>query len=255
MSYVYNMIYGFYGGGGGLSASDAILSVITPSGSTVTATKGGISLTPTLWTTAADATQECALFVISAAQFDASTPWTVTATDGTYTASDTIIIDSNKQYEMLIDYKVWFVKHGVVITTFTTSSYAILNQTTAYTQMKSSGNNYAYITTQNQFDVTDFTALRLKLVKDIDGYYGQSYYSTAYPTIGVGSSTPSSDSDPNYNISIKMNSTTGQIPNETYTVDLSSQSGLKYVSMFIAGSSFLTRVYGYANIYDFYLDR
>lgn len=103
------------GGGSGPSASDAILTVTAPAGSTVTATKGGTSLTPTMWTAAADATQECALFVIPAAQFDATTPWTVTATNGTDTASDTVTISENKQYDVELTYFVYIIRHGVML--------------------------------------------------------------------------------------------------------------------------------------------
>lgn len=253
MSYVFNMIYGVYGGGGGgLSASDAILTVETTIGSTVTATRGGITITPTIWEQAADATKTYALFVINSAQFDSSTPWTVTATDGSHTDSATLIIDSNKQYDLLLDYNIWLVKHGVLVATFDNSSYAALNQLTDYTQMIISGNNYGRITTHDQIDVTDFTALRIKFFMDNTGKYGQSYYGNPYPSFGVGSSRPSSDSTPNYNVFTRLNSATGVFPNSEYAVDLSSQSGLKYVSMLISSASGLV---GYANIYDFYLDR
>ena len=94
------------GGSGGPSASDAILTVTVPTGSTVTATKGGVTLRPTMWVQAADPTLDCALFVISPSLFDAQNPWTVTATLGTNTASDTVTISANKQYDMVINYRV-----------------------------------------------------------------------------------------------------------------------------------------------------
>lgn len=249
---IFDMTRRSSGGGSGPSASDAILIVTTSAGSTVTATKGSVSLTPTLWTAAADATQECALFVISAAQFDSSTPWTVTATDGTGTETDTVVIDSNKQYDLLLGYKIWLVKHGVLLATFTRNSYTSLNQLSEYTQMIISGNNYGRITTQAQIDVTDLTALKLKLCLDTSNKYGQSFNDSYYASIGVGASNPSSDSSPNYNKYTKMTTETGLIHVDSFTVDLSDQSGLKYVSMLISG---WTGSQGYANIYDFYLER
>ena len=93
-------------GGGGPSASDAILTVTVPTGSTVTMTKGGVTLTPTMWVQAADNTLDCALFVISPSLFDAQNPWTITATLGTGTASNTVTISANKQYDMVINYRV-----------------------------------------------------------------------------------------------------------------------------------------------------
>lgn len=87
-------------GGAGLKDTDAVLVVTVPTGSSVTATKGGVTLTPTMWVTDADPTLDCAIFSIKSSLFDAANPWTVTATLGTGTASDTVIIDSNKQYDV-----------------------------------------------------------------------------------------------------------------------------------------------------------
>lgn len=103
---IFDMTRRSSGGGGGPSASDAILTVTVPTGSTVTATKGGVTLTPTLWVTAADATLDCALFVVTPAQFDSVNPWTVTATLGSDTASNTVIISSNEQYDLSLWYHV-----------------------------------------------------------------------------------------------------------------------------------------------------
>ena len=113
------------GGGGGPTAADAILTVTAPAGSTVTATKGGTSLTPTMWTSAADATQECALFVIPAAQFDASTPWTVTATRGTDTTSATVTIDSAKQYDVELSYNLYLSKDGIIKVPYGTTATGV----------------------------------------------------------------------------------------------------------------------------------
>lgn len=112
MSLVFNMVGG--GSGGSLKDTDAILTVTVPTGSTVTAVKGGVTLTPTMWVQAADATLDCALFVIPAAQFDSTTPWTVTATIGTISTTKTVIVSTNKRYELSIDILV-FIKDGVQI--------------------------------------------------------------------------------------------------------------------------------------------
>lgn len=104
MSLVFNMVGG--GSGGGLTDGSALLSVTVPTGSTVTATKSGVTLQPSLWLLGADASTEVALFVFTPAQFDATTPWTITATDGTNTASETVLITTNKEYEVTISYHV-----------------------------------------------------------------------------------------------------------------------------------------------------
>lgn len=97
MSLVFNIVGG---GGGKLKDIDAVLIVTVPTGSTVTMTKGGVTFTPTMWVQAADPTLDCALFVISPSLFDSQNAWTVTATLGTGTASDTVTIDSNEQYSL-----------------------------------------------------------------------------------------------------------------------------------------------------------
>lgn len=104
MSLVLNMVGG--GSGGSLKDTDAVLIVTVPTGSTVTATKGGTTLTPTMWVKAADNTLDCAIFSIPASQFDSTTPWTIMATNGTDTASDTVLITTNQQYEVEIRYHV-----------------------------------------------------------------------------------------------------------------------------------------------------
>lgn len=98
--------------GGGPSASDAILTVTVPTGSTVTMTKGGVTLTPTMWVQAADPTLDCALFVIPASMFDSQNAWTVTATLGAKTISDTITISSNKQYDLFIKMTLYLYNSG-----------------------------------------------------------------------------------------------------------------------------------------------
>ena len=109
MSLVLNMVGG---GGGSLKDTDAILTVTVPTGSTVTATKGGVTLTPTMWVQAADNTLDCALFVIAPSMFDAVNAWTVTATLGAKTASDTITINTNKQYDLLIVMTLYLYDNG-----------------------------------------------------------------------------------------------------------------------------------------------
>ena len=100
------------GGSGGPSASDAILTVTVPTGSTVTATKGGITLTPTMWVQAADNNLDFALFVISPSLFDSQNAWTVTATLVTDSASDIVTIDAAAEYEMILSYGVYLFNNG-----------------------------------------------------------------------------------------------------------------------------------------------
>ncbi len=241
------------GGGGGPTAADAILLVTVPAGSTVTASKGAETLVPTLWVSAADSTLEKALFVIESSLFDSANPWTVTITDGTNTADGTVTIDSNKQYELSLDYNLWLVKHGILVGTFARSTYANLTQDDDFVLMSISGNNYARITTQSAVDFTGFSTLKIVFMRDDNGKYGQSWHgSTYYPSMGYGATAPSSDIATNFTDYVPLNSSSGIISSKTYTLDVTSQTGLKYVSMLISSSSNLA---AYANIYDFYLER
>lgn len=104
MSLVFNMVGG--GSGGGLTDGSALLSVTVPTGSTVTATKSVVTLQPSLWLSGADSSTEVALFTFIPAQFDSVNPWTITATLGSDTASDTVLITTNQQYEVEISYHV-----------------------------------------------------------------------------------------------------------------------------------------------------
>lgn len=241
------------GGGGGPTAADAILTVTAPAGSTVTAAKGSASLTPTLWTAAADATQECALFVIPAAQFDSSTPWTVTATDGTKTDTETVVIDSNKQYDLTLDYNLWLVKNGKLLAAFTPSAEMTITQEADFVLLLTTANKYARIST-GQINITDYSALKLVLCEDANERVGYSYYapSNPYPALGYGSQLPSSDTALNFANFIRLNSATGDIFKHSFTVNLTSASGLVYITLALSGS---TGTRGFANIENFYLER
>ena len=149
MSYVFNMVGGGSGGGSGPSASDAILTVTVPTGSTVTMTKGGVTLTPTMWVQAADNTLDCALFVIPPSLFDAVNAWAVTATRGTTdTASDTITIDSNKEYDMVLKYSIFLFNDGVILSDLgafkNISSVSISNNAITAVKNQNTGNYFAF---------------------------------------------------------------------------------------------------------------
>ena len=91
--------------GGGLKDTDAVLIVTVKTGSTVTATKGGVTLTPTIWTQSADNTLDSAIFSIPSSTFDTNA-WTVTATLSGEIYSDTIIINAPNEYNMEVFYIV-----------------------------------------------------------------------------------------------------------------------------------------------------
>ena len=89
------------GGTGGLSPNNAVIHVTAPVGSTISFSKGGVVakvLGPEKsHVNANDNDFADWYFPVSYANFG---EWAVTATLGTGTASDTVIIDSNKQYDV-----------------------------------------------------------------------------------------------------------------------------------------------------------
>lgn len=92
------------GSGGGLKATDAILRVIAPAGSTVTISKGTVSKSDLGHENSDDSSVYDYYFIIHASQFDSVNPWTVTATLGGDSASDTVIIDSADEYDVILSY-------------------------------------------------------------------------------------------------------------------------------------------------------
>lgn len=159
MSLVFNMVGG---GGGKLKDTDAVLVVTVPTGSTVTATKGGTTLTPTMWVKAADNTLDCAIFSIPASQFDSTTPWTITATDGTNTASDTVLITTNKEYEVTLSFVLFIYNVGDQCSSTTggwggNGTYTLA---TSYIDVPLAyGGAYANVRTSTKIDLTDYQTL------------------------------------------------------------------------------------------------
>ena len=187
MSLVLNMVGGG-SGGGGPSASDAILTVTVPTGSTVTMTKGGVTLTPTMWVRAADNTLDCALFVIQSSLFDSQNAWTVAASLSGDSASDTITIDSNEQYEMVLTYAYYLFRAGVgevvPLSTSHENNATITIGTNAITvTYKASSGQQTSCHNTTAIDITDYS--QLCIVGTITGrgtqtsYGGQAIVSTA----------------------------------------------------------------------------
>ena len=103
MSLTLNMVGG---GGGGLSATDALLRVQAPAGSTVTITKGTTTKTDLGHENEHDHSVYDYYFIIHQSQFDSVNPWTVTATLNTASASDTVIINAPDEYDVVLAY--WY---------------------------------------------------------------------------------------------------------------------------------------------------
>lgn len=167
MSLVFNMV----GGSGGISENRAVLVARVPAGSTVTATKGGVTLTPKMWVVEADPTQDIALFVIAPSLFDSVNPWTVTATLGTETASDTVIIDDNKEYDVVLSFNLYVIHNGVYGTR-PLVKYSGTDDVAGegYRIYKTPGSSDTVYYTDAQIDLTDYATARIVLTGGVWNY-------------------------------------------------------------------------------------
>lgn len=148
-------------GGGGLSNSNAILMVTVPTGSTVTATKNGVTRKPTMWTRNADNTLDIAVFTIPAGTFDANA-WTVTATLGANSDTDTIVINAAEEYNMTMSYYTYLFKDGDTCSDLTggwTAGYTNLNSTFTIADSKLTIGSATAVGTTNTVDVTNYSTL------------------------------------------------------------------------------------------------
>lgn len=234
------MIYGnavvLGGGGGGITATDAILRVQAPAGSTVTISKGAVSKSDLGHENAADPTVYDYYFVISQSQFDSVNPWTVTAALGTQTKSDTVVIDASDAYDVILSYQFYFIKDGHFVGTQLTktgSSGANFTEGTPYLTWTGFGNaaGGAYGST----DVTQYNTLKLELSG------GFSWANSNIPVLAICNSQPSVDggSGTVTGITAKttIRATTGTLSSGTYTLDISGYTGTKYILLTCSGDS------------------
>lgn len=227
------MIFNMVGGGGGsLKDTDAVLIVTVPTGSTVTATKGGVTITPTIWVQNADNTLDMAIFSIKASTFD-SNAWTVTATLGDDSASDTIVIDSNEEYQLELSYSYWIFKSGVgqvvPLTTNKQSNGSISIGTTQITvSYSSSTNGGVCCRTTTAINASGFATLHL-VATITDNFSTANWRGMAF----VSTSTPSvEDSNADAKFVAKKYTALGGTETDN-TVDLTSLSSSQLASLYV----------------------
>lgn len=250
MSLTLNMVGG---GGGGLKATDALLRVQAPAGSTVTISKGTTTKTDLGHENADDNTVYDYYFIIHQSQFDSVNPWTVTATLSGDTASDTIIIDTADEYDLILNYILYVVKDGTLQSgiTFTAKNGSAEQQTGFYRYM-SSGNtgSVAYASIPNfskyssiTFELYDSSGQCYNLASNVPSFG----VSTNVPTVDAGSGTVSG-----YTAYKKMSiGENSYITKATYTLDISSAaSTAQYLAMGVCGTASFS---GSLRIKNFYL--
>lgn len=220
---IFNMVGG---GGGGLKDTDAVLIVSVPTGSTVTATKD-TTLTPTMWVQNADNTLDSAIFSIPSSTFDANA-WTVTATLGADSASDTIVINSNEEFEMELSYGFFLYNKGTIETSvsgglsnaYSSGASPTRTAESTYYYVKGVGTSgmgsNGTVATINAIDLTNYSLLVGKL-------YDITINSCAI-AIGATSSRSTSVS------SFTAKATASVDGSETLTVDISGLTGNYYIA-------------------------
>lgn len=245
------------GGSGGISESNAILIAHVPTGSTVTASKGGVTLTPKMWVSGSTANEDVAMFIFSPAQFDSVNPWTITATDGEFTKSKSVLITENKEYEVTIIFRFYFVKDGqLVLRSLVGRTSAVITQTQDYLRFASNGNAVALTTSEEMINLSKYSNLVLKLISD-GTRYGQSWYTSSnVPVLGVSTVLPTVSGDAVNNVTLKtfLKTASGVITGVDFSVNVSDRTDSMYIVLTISGSSSLSETSGYINILDLYLE-
>ena len=151
------------GGGGGLPDNAAILRVMAPTGSTVTLARGAVTKSSTGHTNADDASQNDYYFIIPQTAFSSS-PWTVTATYGAKTDTQTVVIEAADEYDLLLSYDSFIIRNGVVQTGYTINPMTgnnitapVITSENGYQNIKLKSNSGVYLT----IDYTGYTEMYL----------------------------------------------------------------------------------------------
>lgn len=220
------------GGGGSIKGTDAILRVIAPAGSTVTITKGGVSKSDLGHENADDNTLYDYYFVIHQSQFDSVNPWTVTATDGVDTATDTIIINAADEYDVELSYKFYLYKSGNEYTSVTggfeylailSGSYSEVSPVKNASSIRlapSGSNKQSSAVTVNGIDLTDYSTLYVNIT-EFDNT-GSGYRDFIVKSSRTSETTFAGDT---------------QIDNTgVFSIDVSGLSGLHYIGVFCNSS-------------------
>lgn len=211
------------GGSGGLSPNNAVIHVNAPVGSTITFTKGGIVakvLGPgKSHVNAEDNTLADWYYSVSPANYGT---WTVTATLGADASSETVTVDSAKEYDLRIDYNFYFIRNGVILESYTlvgtTGTFTDEDGATKYTVNGYYKESLCYFRTNaNKYNsfVIDIRASRV--YRDNDG--------ERTPYIAIMTAPPTA-TQPSPSTYTRLASGTAMIdvPKNTFTLDISNVS-------------------------------
>lgn len=226
------------GGAVGLKSTDALLRVQAPANSTVTISKGTVTKTDLGHENADDHSVYDYYFIIHQSQFDSVTPWTVTAIRDEDSATGTIIVDAADEYDVILNYNLVIFDYGQTDYTFSgvkSSSVGAIaisidgdHISASYRYAETTGTGYGYFYTNETFDITPYTTMRIYGAITSRGY------------AGVGTTTTSMDAYAN-----------GTSSTQEYVVDVSQLSGQHMFRLNINSGS--STAYG-ATIYSIILE-
>lgn len=149
-------------GGGHLNDTDALLRVSAPAGSIVTITKGSTVKSDHGHENASDHNLYDYYFIIHQSQFDSENPWTVTATLGEESASDTVIIYLSDEYDVTLSFALFIYNVGDQCSSTTGGWGGNGTYTLAATYINvplASGGDNADVRTNVKINLTDYQTL------------------------------------------------------------------------------------------------
>lgn len=215
--------------GGGGTKLFAAIGVKYPAGSTVTCTNGAKTLK-------AKTTSGQWVFAIPEAG-----PWTVTATDGTETASKTVEITAEGQLESVeLSYSLWLYKDGIIETRVSgglsakkiAGSDGTYDLTNDGSVLKASADHtygqYAIVvaySTENKISLTNYSAIEIIVKSTVNTY-------SDWPAkVGVHTTIESEKGNGSINAKYTASATIDAdlTSQKTFTVDIDSLEGEYYV--------------------------
>lgn len=234
--------------------NDAVLRVLAPTGSIVTAVKGSIVKTvPSnrAFINNDDINFASYYFMFTYEEYG---EWTVTSTLNNESTNDLVIINTNKEYSLILLYKKYIYNIGDICENVSGgwTGYRNFSFTSNYINIPlSSGGDNADIFTQGQVDVTDFNFLVFE-------WEGKIYSGTGGTQIqmwianhqllraGVSGGTGAT-------IEYKIGDGVGAIILSTYTLDISTLSGTYFIGCHAGRGGGSGDGWDYAHLLKIYL--
>lgn len=249
------MIINMVGGGAGFSSNSALLHIVAYVGSTVSIFKNNIlikSISPEKSHPNNNDNYSNYYYSISSANYG---DYTITATLGEQTASQTITINSNEQYTINLFFVLYLIKNGSATSITEVGGNSIVRLRDECYHLETTSNNTTFITAF--ISDLSYRTLKLKLTSSTESKYGQSWNWRNIPSIGYCFERPrlSNDIISNAIDYVLLNSATGNIDTESFTFDVSPVLNRSiWVFAAVGGAGSLSGTHGYLNINEFYLE-